>query len=169
MNWMPNSEGLKWFLNTIWPTLHLKFPNLRFFIASKEKPSWLKKFKSNEIQLVGEVEDARKFISSKSIMIVPLLSGSGIRIKIIEGMALGKAVVTTTIGAEGIDYTKGKDILIADNKEEFINCIEACTSDKEFIKSLGKNARKTIVANYNAKNIMKKVEIFYQEIIKLKI
>ena len=108
INWMPNAEGLKWFLSKIWPAIHENFPGLKFYIASKEIPEWLNKFDSNEIHVHEEVENAIDFISSKSIMIVPLLSGSGIRIKIIEGMALGKTIIATTIGAEGIEYENEK-------------------------------------------------------------
>ena len=166
MNWIPNAEGLKWFLTDIWPTVHKNFPELEFNIASKEIPIWLKTFDSKNIHLLGEVESAKDFISSKSIMIVPLHSGSGIRVKIIEGMAMGKAVISTTIGAEGIECENGKDILIADTKEEFLMQINRCLSDEKFLLQLGINANKTIMTNHHAKTIINDLLSFFQTKIK---
>lgn len=163
MNWMPNAAGLKWFLSEVWPAVHEVLPELRFYIAGKEIPAWLKAFESNHVRLVGEVENAKDFISSRSIMIVPLHSGSGIRIKIIEGMALGKTVISTTIGAEGIDYENGKNILIADTKDEFVEQIRKCIEEVNFIQNLGNKARKTIIANHNAKSIINDLLSFYQK------
>lgn len=164
MNWMPNTEGLKWFLEKIWPAIHKIYPDLKFHIASKEVPDWLKKHETNQICLVGEVENVSGFISSKSIMIVPLLSGSGIRIKIIEGMALGKIVITTSIGAEGIEYKDEKNLLIANNKNEFISQIKKCLTDKSLVQTIGNNARKSILKNHNSKKIIEELLPFYQNI-----
>ena len=98
---------------------------------------------------------------SKSVMIVPLKSGSGIRVKIIEGMSLGKAVISTSIGAEGIDYTNKKDILIADNVNEFINAIELL-SDYKVLNQIGENAKTLIESEYDNKNLTKKLIEFYK-------
>jgi len=166
MNWMPNAEGLKWFLSDVWPAIYEAFPKLNFHIACKEIPAWLKALESDNIQLVGKVENAKDFISSRSIMIVPLHSGSGIRIKIIEGMALGKAIISTTIGAEGIDYENGKNILIADTKDEFVTQIRKCIEVENFIHNLGTEAHKTIMANHHAKTIIGDLLSFYQTKIK---
>ncbi len=162
MNWMPNAEGLKWFLDKIWPQILKVFPELKFYIASKEIPKWLSKFASDQIELLGEVENAKKFIASHSIMVVPLLSGSGIRIKIIEGMALGRTIITTSIGAEGIEYKNGEDILIAENKDEFIEQIKKCLMDSKLRKSIGINARKTILEKHNSKTIIQDLLSYYQ-------
>jgi glycosyltransferase involved in cell wall biosynthesis len=166
MNWMPNAEGLKWFLDKVWPEIHENFSDLKFNIASKDIPHWLKKYESNQLKLVGEVTNAKDFISANSIMIVPLLSGSGIRIKIIEGMASGKAVIATSIGAEGIEYQNGKDILLADTKAEFIDQIKKCLIDSEYRKSIGINARNTILENHNSKIIIQDLLSDYQNTLK---
>ena len=162
LNWMPNEEGLKWFLKEIWPSIHDKFPSLKFYIASKEIPKWLTDSATEKVELVSDLQHAKDFITSKSIMVVPLKSGSGIRIKIIEGMALEKAIISTTIGAEGINYTDGENILIADRKEEFLAQISLCMDDQNFIKSIGKKARKTAEEDHNADKIIKDLVSFYQ-------
>ncbi|MBL4715011.1 MAG: glycosyltransferase [Bacteroidia bacterium] len=101
------------------------------------------------VGMIGEVENAIDFMNSKSIMVVPLLSGSGMRIKIIEGLALEKAIVTTSIGAEGINYEDGKNLLIANNPNEFVTQIERLITDKELVNNLGANARKLIEIEYS--------------------
>jgi glycosyltransferase involved in cell wall biosynthesis len=128
-------------------------------------PGWLINLKINNVEVVGEVDDATKFINEKGIMIVPLLSGSGIRIKIIEGMALGKTIISTTIGAEGINYKKGRDILIADTPEEFHKAVSQCINDKDYCSSIGRNARKLIENDHNIKKIIDKLIRFYNKVI----
>jgi polysaccharide biosynthesis protein PslH len=141
LEWGPNQEGLIWFTERCWPKIHERFPSLKFYIAGRRAPDWLiKRFTVPNIVYEGEVPDAYEFMNSKSIMIVPLFSGSGMRIKIIEGMALGKPIVTTPIGTEGISTVSGKNILIADNEQEFIVNIERLLTDPELYKMVGINA-----------------------------
>jgi glycosyltransferase involved in cell wall biosynthesis len=165
MNWMPNEEGVRWFLDNAWPEIHKANPNLKFYLAGRMMPGWLINLKINNVEVVGEVDDATKFINEKGIMIVPLLSGSGIRIKIIEGMALGKTIISTTIGAEGINYKKGRDILIADTPEEFHKAVSQCINDKDYCSSIGRNARKLIENDHNIKKIIDKLIRFYNKVI----
>lgn len=165
MNWIPNEEGIKWFLKNAWPKIHQKFPQLKFYLAGRMMPQWLMNLNEPNIEVLGEVEDARDFILSKGIMIVPLFSGSGIRIKIIEGMALGKAVISTVVGAEGINYTDGENILIANTPEEFVNAVKKSIGSKEFCDQIGNNSRKLIEQDYNIQTTSQKLVSFYQKIL----
>jgi glycosyltransferase involved in cell wall biosynthesis len=113
---------------------------------------------------LGEVDDAYEFMKSKSIMIVPLFAGSGIRVKIIEAMALGKVVISTRIGAEGIDYIDGENILIADTKEEFIEKILKCVGDFELCSKIGGEARKLAIEKYDVNKKVRKLIEFYERI-----
>lgn len=141
LEWAPNQEGIIWFLEKCWPEIHDKFPNLTFYVAGRNAPVWLqKKFAFPKVIFKGEVTDAYEFMNSKSIMVVPLFSGSGMRIKIIEGMALGKPIVTTPIGTEGISTTAGKNILIAENEIEFIDSISKLINDRKVFDKIGRNA-----------------------------
>ena len=164
MDWIPNNEGISWFLEKVWPDLNRNFPELRFYIAGRHMPEWLQNSNYDHVEVIGEVEDAGEFMNSKAIMIVPLFSGSGIRIKIIEGMAAGKTIVSSTIGAEGIGYTDNKNILIADDPESFIRQITLCLQDKEKFHSLGKEARSLIETSYNRDLLIRKLIGFYQKI-----
>ncbi len=104
LDWMPNQEGLRWFLEAVWkPLLAPNFPELSFHIAGRTAPAWLREIKLERVQFHGEVPDAADFLNQHSVMVVPLLSGGGMRAKILEGMAVGKVVLSTRLGIEGID------------------------------------------------------------------
>ena len=116
--------------------------------------------------ILGEVADAQDFMHSKDIMIVPILSGSGVRVKIIEGMALGKTIITTSIGAEGLEIENGKHLFIADNKEDFIHAVEKCIKTPDICKIIGENARNFVVLYHNNDLIINKMVVFYADILK---
>ncbi len=117
MNWSPNVEGIEWFLDEVWPEIHEKYPTLTFTMAGHHIPDKFYHRKDKQVNIVGSVPDANEFMLDHDIMVVPLLAGSGVRIKIVEAMALGKVVITTTVGAEGLDVENGKHLFIADKPE----------------------------------------------------
>ncbi|MFH1319339.1 MAG: glycosyltransferase family 4 protein [Bacteroidota bacterium] len=169
MDWMPNTEAIKWFLDKVWMKIHRQYPELKFYIAGKKIPGWLKKVKNNNVEIVGEVEDAMRFMNTKSIMIVPLLSGGGMRVKIIEGMALGKIVISTSIGAEGIQCEHLKNILIADTPGEFLDMIGKCMENRSFCDEIGSNARLLIKEHYDNTEIAKKLVDFYKTLVTVRV
>ena len=141
LDWFPNQQGLEWFLKNVWLEVHKRFPDLKFYIAGRNPHLWKfskKISKFPNVEIVGEVEDSREFMKSKGVMVVPVFSGSGVRVKIIEAMAMGKIVVTTKIGAEGIEYNRIKSVLIADSVNEFIEKIAFALMEIEY-QSLTKN------------------------------
>lgn len=164
MNWIPNEEGVKWFLQNVWTDLHKRYPWLRFHIAGREMPGWMKNLKLENVVVEGEVADASAFYEANDIMIVPLFSGSGIRIKVIEAMAYGKTVVSTTLGAEGIEYTRGDNLLIADLACEFFEMISVCIEHPEILQRTGKSARRLIETIYDRKKLMLKLGAFYNSL-----
>ncbi len=141
LDWSPNQEGLIWFLENCWNDLHIKYPDLNFYIAGRNAPVWFqRKLGMPNVIFKGEIPDAYEFINSKSIMVVPLFSGSGMRIKIIEGMALGKPIVTTAIGTEGISTTSDKNIILAEDAAGFNDAISKLIEDREYFDMISKNA-----------------------------
>lgn len=141
LDWTPNQEGLIWFLEKCWPKINDKFPELKFYIAGRNAPYWFKrKMDLPNVVFEGEVPDAYDFMNSKSIMVVPLFSGSGMRIKIIEGMALGKPIITTSIGTEGIYTTAGENIMLAETADEFVSSVSELIDNQEFFDKIGRNA-----------------------------
>lgn len=141
LDWAPNQEGLIWFFDKCWPKIHRENPELKFYLAGRNAPEWFERRVRREgVEYLGEINDAYDFMNSKAVMVVPLFAGSGLRIKIIEGMALGKPIVTTDIGTEGIPTENGNNILIANNEEQFIEAITRLISDRELADRIGTNA-----------------------------
>ena len=166
MNWMPNEEGIRWFLKNVWEKLHERKPEIQLNLAGRHMPKWLMNLKKKNIKVLGEVPSAQEFIRNNDISIVPLLSGSGIRIKIIESMAMGKTVITTMIGAEGIQYSEYNNIIIADTPTKIVETICRITKDPDEIQRIGRNARKLVEDVYDNKKIIDRLLIFYDEISK---
>ncbi len=157
MDWRPNLEGIEWFLDDCWDMIHKKFPSLKLYLAGRGFPDWLMNRAGSGVTCAGEIMDAIEFMDGKQLMIVPLKSGGGMRVKIIQGMALGKTIISTTIGAEGISYTNGKNILIADSPEDILMQIEKCLDDKNLCLSIGSEARKFVLAGYSNESIGKQI------------
>jgi glycosyltransferase involved in cell wall biosynthesis len=168
LDWMPNMEGLKWFLEDVWPKLTVQFPEIRLHIAGRNTPSWLQRLNQPRIVVHGEVPDARAFINSNPIMIVPLLSGSGMRVKILEGMALGRLVLTTRLGLEGIPAQHSKEVMIADKVDEFLNALEYLREQSRLLQ-IGQNARKLIEDQFDNIQIGKKLLEVYERMMMTKV
>jgi len=166
MNWIPNVEGIKWFLLNVWPDIHEHFPDLKYYLAGREMPAWMRKLNLPNVVVLGEIKDASEFISSKAVMIVPLFSGSGIRIKIIEGMAAGKTIISTSLGAEGIGYTNHENILIANAPCEFFDMISLSVADKRLFEKIGKQARALIQTHYLPQKLIQNLLGFYQQLVR---
>ena len=164
MNWMPNEEGIKWFLNNVWDNFIKKEPDAHLYLAGRHMPKWLIKTKKTNVHVLGEVDDAQEFIKDNDIAIVPLLSGSGIRIKIIESMAMGKTVITTMIGAEGIQYSEYENIIIADEAAKMTETMCKMRREPQEAERIGRSARKLVEHIYDNKKIIDRLLIFYDEI-----
>lgn len=164
MNWIPNLQGIHWFIKHVWPEIHKYYPRLKLYLAGNAMPDELLKINHSNIIVQAFVENPKHYMSSKAIMVVPLFSSSGIRIKIIEGMAAGKAIISTSKGASGIQYDDENNILIANTKEEFIQKIKKCVEDSVFTKKLGLNAIEFISKNHDKQKLIQKLIDFYSKI-----
>jgi len=164
LDWLPNQEGLKWFLDKVWPEVYNEIPDCQFHIAGRRPPNWIENINLPNVVVHGEVDDAAEFIKKYAIMIVPLFSGSGMRVKIIEGMIMGRAILTTTIGAESLEVSDGEDILIANNEVEFkAKLINLCKSKESYMK-MSKAANKSALINYSNESLTNKLLNFLQSL-----
>lgn len=166
MDWMPNQEGVRWMLEEVWPVVHREVPQAQLYLAGRKMPERWLKTQIEGVTIVGEVPDAHRFIADKQVNVVPLLSGSGIRVKIIEAMSMGKAVVTTTVGAQGINYTDGENLLIADTPEQFAHHIGRLVADGDLCRRVGEAAARLVAAEYDERVLSQRLIKFYEEIIK---
>ena len=165
MDWLPNQEGIKWFLDTCWPLIHVQHSELQLHLAGRGFPAALIDNSIPMVSFTGAVKDAQEFMQDKQIMIVPLHSGSGLRIKILQGLALGKTIIATSVGAEGIDVTDGKNILIANTPEEFEQKVTYCIADEARCKSIGLAGRKLIEEKYSGTVLGGKVADYYRQLL----
>ena len=148
MDWYPNQEGIVWFLDNVWEAIHQKHPDLTFRIAGRNIPAQWKQFNYSGVEIVGEVESAVDFLEENGVLVVPLWSGSGVRIKIIEAMAVGKVIITTSIGLEGINAIHKKHVLLADTANEFLDAVTFCLQQPELCQEIAENARQFIRENH---------------------
>ncbi|MCB0682813.1 MAG: glycosyltransferase, partial [Saprospiraceae bacterium] len=149
LDWIPNQEGLKWLLQEVWGPVVARHPEMVLHVAGRNPPAWVQDLAGPNVQVHGEVSDAVEFINRHSLMIVPLLAGSGMRVKILEGMALGKVVLTTSVGLEGIAATQREEALIADTPDQFAAAIEWCYGDRDRLRQIGRRARQLIRLQYD--------------------
>jgi polysaccharide biosynthesis protein PslH len=163
LDWLPNQQAIRWFIDRVWPLVLKKVPEAKFYIAGRHMPDWVLNLKRPNVHITGEVENAVDFMNEKAVMIVPLLSGSGMRLKIVEGMALEKAIVSTSVGAEGINYQHEKDIFIADEAEAFAKAVIRCLNEREKAEKIGKNARRLVCSQYSNEAIVKELLDFYKK------
>lgn len=165
LDWMPNLEGLRWFLQEVWPKLNERWPELQLHVAGRNTPNWLLESKQPGLVVHGEVPSAEAFISEHPVMVVPLLSGSGMRAKILEGMALGKTVVTTTLGLEGIDARPNQQVLIADTPEDFLAHFSFLRQHPQKILDIGTQSRRLVAEHYDSHQLGEQLLHIYQKAI----
>ena len=164
MDWLPNREGVEWFVKECWSLIHHNVPEAKLYLAGRDFPKEISNANYPNVICKGLVEDANVFTSDKQIMIVPLLSGSGMRVKIIQGLAMGKTIISTTIGAEGIDVEHGKNILIANTPQEFSSLIKKCFENEHWCRQIGENGKKLAIEKYSLECTGKELTAFYLQL-----
>lgn len=164
LDWAPNLEGIQWFLDQVWGAVLEKHPNCTLHIAGRNTPQWLIDKSFPNVIIHGEVDSATNFIKEHPVMIVPLLSGGGMRVKILESMALSRVTITTSIGVEGIDAEDYNNALIANTVDEFIQKIDWLYKNQSTLSETGSNARQLIEKQYDNLEIGKKLFSKYEQI-----
>jgi glycosyltransferase involved in cell wall biosynthesis len=131
MDWQPNIDGVEYFCKEIWPLVLRKLPAARFRIVGRDPHPRVKALASGSVQVTGSVPSVVDHLRDAAVIVVPLRIGGGTRIKIYEGMAMGKATVSTTVGAEGLDVHHGRDILLEDAPAEFADAIVSLLQNED--------------------------------------
>ncbi len=165
LDWLPNLEGLDWFLAHCWAEIHAIWPDLSFHIAGRNTPDRLLELKLPNVTVHGEVADATAFVNRHSVMIVPLFSGSGMRVKMVEGMMLGKVVISTSLGREGIDGEDRQHFLTADTKEEMIRAIRFCVEKPEEALQIGHQAQAQAAIQFDGSRAARKMMEIYRSLL----
>jgi len=149
LDWRPNQDAIRWFIDAVHPVLSARTA-YRFWIVGRTPPDWLTRDGAvpPEITVVGEVDDVRPWIARAAVSVVPLRVGGGSRLKILEALAMGRAVVSTTVGAEGLDLEPGAELLLADAADAFAAAIADLFNDDARRRRLGSAGRQRVETSY---------------------
>ena len=164
INYHPNTDGLLFFLREVWPILKAKRPGVRFQIVGPNPPPIIAQWADPAVTVTGYVDDVRVPIGAASVVVAPLRIGGGTRLKVVEAMGLGKALVSTTLGAEGIDVTHDRDVLIADTPADFAEQVLRVLGDAGLARQLGAEARRLVVQRYSWRAAGERLVGFYREL-----
>jgi glycosyltransferase involved in cell wall biosynthesis len=161
MDWLPNEDAILYFVDAILPLIKQQCPDVSLEVVGRSPSNKLQALAAPEksIRLTGWVEDIRPFVARGSVCIVPLRIGGGTRLKIFEAMAMSKAVVSTTVGAEGLPVRNGENILLADTPRDFASSVISLLNDSNGRKRLGTSARTLVLENYSWPKV---AEVFAQ-------
>jgi polysaccharide biosynthesis protein PslH len=162
---VPNIDGVIHFARTIWPRIAAVHPEARWQIIGGGAPPSLLALSGPRVELTGLVSDLRPHLAAAAVVVVPLQLGSGTRLKIVEAMAMGKAVVSTTLGAEGIEAVPGRDLLVADEPAAFADAVSRLLAEPELAARIGRSARRLAVERYAWSAAATALEGFYRRIL----
>lgn len=165
ISYYPNTDGLLFFLREIWPLLRARHPDVRLRIVGPEPPPSIARWAGEAIEVTGFVDDVRPYIAGATAIIAPLRIGGGTRLKIVEAMAMGKTIVATPIGAEGLDVADGEDILLADDAAGFAAQIGRALDDAALRERLGRAARYRAETCYSWRASVARLERLYQRLL----
>ena len=160
MDWEPNIDAVEYFCSQIWPRIRKEFPEAIFQIVGRNPFAKVQRLASESVEVTGTVPSVAEYLEKSSVVIVPLRVGGGTRLKIFEAMAMGKALVSTSIGAEGLEVESGRDLLLADNASSFADAVILLLRDAGIRRSL-EQAAVRLAAQYDWSHVVKQfAEVF---------
>jgi glycosyltransferase involved in cell wall biosynthesis len=163
--WHPNLDGIEWFLRDIFPSIRQTVPEAKLYVVGKEPPQQLMRIKTPGVVVTGFAEDVRASMATGAVFIAPLRMGSGVRMKILNAMAMARPIVTTSLGAQGLDVADGEHLLIADSPELFADRVVELLLNAEYRRRLGNAARELIRAKYTWDHVTALLEAEYQTLL----
>ncbi|MVN77208.1 glycosyltransferase [Hymenobacter sp. HMF4947] len=168
LNWQPNLEGLDWFLREIWPQAHAELPELELHVAGSHPPAHLtaRPKGQDNVFIHGFVESAPAFMQQYELMLVPLLSGGGMRVKVVEGLALGKPILSTTLGAEGIATRDGENILLRDAPAAWLQALRDYYHGRLPVAAIGQAAARTAHDLYDTRQVTQRLLALYEQVLR---
>jgi polysaccharide biosynthesis protein PslH len=162
---IPNIDGVAHFVRDIWPRIAKAHPEAHCKIIGGGPPPSLLGLAGPRVELTGFVSDLRPHLAAAAAVVVPLRLGGGTRLKIVEAMAMGKAIVSTTLGAEGIEAAPGRDILIEDDPAAFANAVSRLLTEPGLAAHIGQSARRLAAERYAWSGAAQALEGFYRQIL----
>ena len=165
MDWYPNEDAVAFFADEVLPSIQSKVPNVRFSIVGGNPSARVQKLAEREgVVVTGRVPEIKPYFAEATVFVVPLRIGSGTRLKILEALAMGKAIVSTSVGAEGLDLKDGEEIFIADEPKAFADAVTRLLTDSALRRRIGENGRTRVEQDYDWRSIGEKLHVLYTEI-----
>lgn len=169
MSYSYNQRSILYFYNGIYPLIKEKIPEIKLYIVGKDpSKEILSLARDRSVVVTGYVEHMRPYLARATVITLPISFGYGVKTRILEAMAMGKSVITTSEGIHGIDVTPGKDIIIADDPKEFVRRVIELLSDKELREKIGANARKLMEEEYSWEKMTDKLNHIFRKVINKK-
>lgn len=165
IDYYPNTEGLLFFLREIWPLLRSRTPGLRLCIVGRRPPDVILAHRAPDVEITGAVDDVRPYIERAAVVVAPLRIGGGTRLKILEALAMGKAVVSTSLGAEGLAIVSGRELFIADDPAGFARDVTKLLGEPELADRMGEAGRRLVAARYGWGASIERLVEFYDAVI----
>ncbi len=167
MDWYPNEDAVAFFADEVFPRIQEKVPDVAFSIVGGNPSGRVQKLAERDGVLVtGRVPEIKPYFAEATVFVVPLRIGSGTRLKILEALAMGKAIVSTSVGAEGLDLRDGEEIFIADEPVAFADAVTRLLTDVELRRRIGENGRARVEQDYDWRRIGEKLHGLYESLTK---
>ncbi len=168
MDWYPNEDAVAFFADEVLPRVQEKVPDVAFSIVGGNPSARVQKLAARDgVVVTGRVPEIKPYFAEATVFVVPLRIGSGTRLKILEALAMGKAIVSTTVGAEGLDLRDGEEIFIADEPNAFADAVIQLLTDSELRRRVGENGRARVERDYDWRSIGRKLHEAYTKIHRL--
>ncbi len=166
MDWYPNEDAVAFFADEVFSRIQEKVPDVAFSIVGGNPSGRVQKLAERDgVVVTGRVPEIKPYFAEATVFVVPLRIGSGTRLKILEALAMGKAIVSTSVGAEGLDLKNGEEIFIADEPEAFADAVTRLLTDTELRRKIGKNGRARVERDYDWRSIGEKLHTLYNQIL----
>ncbi|MBI3005421.1 MAG: glycosyltransferase [Ignavibacteriales bacterium] len=166
MAYVPNYDGILYFLDKIFPLIVEKVPQVKIYVVGNRPPRILQRRASENVMITGYVADVRPYVWRSGVYVVPLRMGGGTRLKVLEAMAMKKPIVTTSIGCEGINGVQGQSLLILDDPKEFAEGVVTLLQDGTLRERLVQAGHELVCSQYDWPVIGKQMENYYQRLVK---
>lgn len=168
MSYVPNYDGMIWFLDNIFPIIKKSIPQAKVYIVGSNPPAALKKRQSDSVIVTGFVDDVRPYVDQSSVFVVPLNMGSGTRLKVVEALSMEKPVVSTSIGCEGIDVEDGEHLVVRDEPAAFAEAVVQLFNDSQLQNKLIYNGYDLVKSNYDWEVICRSMDDAFHELTQTK-
>ena len=166
MDYRPNVDAVEWFCQAVWPSVRQERPEARFRIVGRDPTARVASLsKVPGVEVIGEVPDERPEFTRADVMVVPMRMGSGVRLKVLQSMAMGVPLVSTSLGIAGIPAQSGREYLRADSGPDFARCVLQLLSDREVKSTLRRSARELVCREFDWRVIVPRLESFYAKLV----